>query len=60
MAAPVQQPKAVAPAAAPRPVYAPAGLSGLDKGLAIAAAVIALASAGIVVYLVFILKDTGS
>jgi uncharacterized protein YoxC len=38
----------------------PAGLSSLDKGLAIAAAVIALASAGIVVYLVFILKDTQS
>jgi hypothetical protein len=29
----------------------------LDKGLAIAAAVIALASAGIVAYLVFVLKD---
>jgi hypothetical protein len=32
----------------------------LDKGLAIAAAVIAVASAGIVAYLVFFLKDTGS
>jgi hypothetical protein len=41
-------------------VYAAAGLSGLDKGLAVAAAVIAVASAGIVAYLVFFLKDTGS
>jgi hypothetical protein len=51
---------AAAPAAAPRPAYAAAGLSGLDKGLAIAAAAIALISAGIVAYLVFFLKDTGS
>jgi len=63
VAAPAAQSKVVAsaaPAAAPRPAYAPAGLSGLDKGLAIAAAVIAVASAGIVAYLVFFLKDTGS
>lgn len=62
VATPATQPKAPtpAPAAAPRPVYAAAGLSGLDKGLAIAAAVIAVASALIVTYLVFILKDTGS
>jgi hypothetical protein len=53
-----QKPATAAPA--PRPAYAPAGLTGLDKGLAIAAAVIALASAGIVAYLVFVLKDTGS
>jgi hypothetical protein len=55
-----KQPVAAAPAAAapaPRPaaVY---GLSGLDKGLAIAAAVASLAALGVVVYLVFILKDT--
>jgi len=59
----IAQPRTAVPAtspAAPRPAYVPAGLSGLDKGLAIAAAVIAVASAGIVVYLVFILKDTGS
>ena len=63
VAAPSAQPRVVAsaaPAAAPRPVYSAAGLSGLDKGLAIAAAVIAVASAGIVAYLVFFLKDTGS
>jgi hypothetical protein len=34
------------------------GLTGLDKGLAIAAAVASLAALGVVVYLVFILKDT--
>ncbi len=60
VAAPAAQPKAAAPTAAPRPAYAAAGLTGLDKGLAIAAAVIAVASAGIVAYLVFFLKDTGS
>jgi hypothetical protein len=63
VAAPASQLKSVAtaaPAAAPRPAYAGAGLTGLDKALAIAAAVIALASAGIVAYLVFFLKDTGS
>jgi hypothetical protein len=49
-----------APMVAPRPAYAAAGLTGLDKGLAIAAAVIAVLSAGIVAYLVFFLKDTGS
>jgi hypothetical protein len=35
-----------------------AGMSGLDKGLAIAAAVASLAALGTVVYLVYILKDT--
>jgi hypothetical protein len=63
VAAPSAQPKVVAsaaPTAAPRPIYAAGGLSGLDKGLAVAAAVIAVASAGIVAYLVFFLKDTGS
>jgi hypothetical protein len=59
VAAPAVQPKA-APTVAPRPAYAAVGLTGLDKGLAIAAAVIAVASAGIVAYLVFFLKDTGS
>jgi hypothetical protein len=34
------------------------GVTGLDKGLAIAAAVASLAALGTVVYLVFILKDT--
>jgi hypothetical protein len=52
-----KQPVAAAAAPAPRPVVA-YGLTGLDKGLAIAAAVVALASLGVVVYLVFILKDT--
>jgi hypothetical protein len=52
---------APAPVAAPRPMMVAAtGLTGLDKGLAIAAAVISLASAGIVIYLAFVLKDTGS
>jgi hypothetical protein len=60
VAAPAVAQKAATAAPAPRPAYAPAGLTGLDKGLAIAAAVIALASAGIVAYLVFFLKDTGS
>jgi len=40
--------------AAPRPQAAPA-LSGLDKGLAVAAAVISLASLGCVIYLAFFL-----
>lgn len=53
----VAAPVAAAPAPAPRPLVA-YGLSGLDKGLAIAAAVVGLASLGVVVYLVFILKDT--
>jgi hypothetical protein len=34
------------------------GLSGLDKGLAVAAAVAGLAALGCVVYLAFFLKDT--
>ena len=49
-------------APAPRPV-APAmasGLTGLDKGLAIAAAVASLAALGCVIFLTYILKDTGS
>lgn len=53
-----KQPVQTAPAAAPPPRPAVYGLSGLDKGLAIAAAVVGLASVGVVVYLVFILKDT--
>ena len=52
-----KQPVATAPAAPP-PRPAVYGVSGLDKGLAIAAAVVGLASVGVVVYLVFILKDT--
>jgi len=35
-----------------------AGLTGLDKGLAIAAAVASLAALGCVLYLAFFLKDT--
>jgi hypothetical protein len=45
-------------AAAPRPAAVAYGLTGLDKGLAITAAVAGLAALGVVVYLVFILKDT--
>jgi hypothetical protein len=57
-----KQPVAAAPvAAAPAPRPAAAyGVSGLDKGLAIAAAVVGLASLGVIVYLVFVLKDTVS
>jgi hypothetical protein len=54
---PVAAPVAVAPAPRSSAAY---GISGLDKGLAIAAAVVGLASLGVVVYLVFILKDTVS
>jgi hypothetical protein len=55
------KPVPAGPVAAPRPMaIAGPGLTGLDKGLAIAAAVIGLASAGIVAYLAFFLKDTGS
>ena len=48
-----------APAPAPRPVSAPAfsGLTGLDKGLAIAAMVASLAALGCVIYIAFVLKD---
>jgi len=55
---PVAAKSAPAPTAAPRPM-APVlvGLTGLDKGLAIAAAVISLASLGCVLYLAFLLKD---
>lgn len=51
--------KSAAPVAAPRPIVAPVvtGLRGLDKGLAIAAAVASLAALGAVVYLAYILKD---
>ena len=49
--------KAAAPAPRPAAAY---GVSGLDKGLAIAAAVVGLASLGVIVYLVFVLKDTVS
>ncbi len=47
------------PSAPPRPM-APmtADLTGLDKGLAIAAAVASLAALGCVLYLAFFLKDT--
>ncbi|HEX3718364.1 MAG TPA: hypothetical protein VH595_10395 [Verrucomicrobiae bacterium] len=55
------KPVPVAPVAAPRPmVVASAGPSGLDQGLAIAAAVVGLASAAIAAYLAYFLKDTGS
>jgi hypothetical protein len=40
----------------PAPAYS--GVTGLDKGLAIGAAVAGLAALGTVVYLAFILKDT--
>jgi hypothetical protein len=53
---------AAKPAAAPAPrPMAPAavsGLKGLDKGLAIAAAVASLAALGCVLYLAYFLKDT--
>ena len=63
VAGPATGPKsAVAPAAvaAPRPMAMPiaSGLTTVDKALAIAAAVVSLASLGIVLYLAFILKDT--
>jgi hypothetical protein len=51
---------AAGPSAPPRPM-APAmvsGLTGLDKGLAIAAAVASLAALGCVLYLAYFLKDT--
>ena len=60
MAAPATSAKpAPAPAAAPRPIVAPVavGLTGLDKGLAIAAAVASLVALISVVYLAFILQD---
>ncbi len=44
------------PAPAPRPVVVASGLTGLDKGLAIAAAVVALAALGTTVYLGFMLQ----
>ena len=75
-APPAARPAAAAPAAttaqrpaapsgaapAPRPAPAPVvvGVSGLDKGLAIAAMVISLASLGSVIYLAFILKDAAA
>src|SRR5580658_7969521 len=45
---------------APAPPSPPAasGLTGLDKGLAIGAAVASVAALGVVVYLVWVLKDT--
>jgi hypothetical protein len=48
-----------AAAPAPRPVAAAVvtGLTGLDKGLAIAAAVVSLAALGCVLYLAYFLKD---
>src|SRR5580658_7032358 len=51
--------QAPAPSVAPRPMAAPmvASVSGLDKGLAIGAAVVSLAALGCVVYLVYILQD---
>jgi hypothetical protein len=57
IAAPTPARPTTAPAA-PRPM-APmaAGLSGLDKGLAIAAAIASLAALGCVLYLAFWLKD---
>ncbi len=60
VAAPAKPAVAPAPAPAPRPMAPPAGrgVSGLDKGLAIGAAVAGLAALGVVIYLVFIVKDT--
>ncbi|MGA2173354.1 MAG: hypothetical protein ABSH38_00080 [Verrucomicrobiota bacterium] len=57
------KPATAAPATAPappRPMAMPAGygLTGLDKGLAVAAAVFGLAALGVVLYLAFFLKDT--
>jgi hypothetical protein len=57
IAAPAPARPAAAPVA-PRPVAPMAGLSALDKGLAVAAAVASLAALGCVLYLAFFLKDT--
>jgi hypothetical protein len=47
------------PVAAPRPmVPVVVGLSGVDKGLAVAAAVVSLAALVCVLYLAFFLRDT--
>jgi translation initiation factor IF-2 len=59
VASPATSAKPAGPAPAPRsagPVVV-AGLTGLDKGLAIAAAVASLAALGCVLYLAFFLKD---
>ncbi len=59
VAATVAKPAVPAATPAPRPMPAPvAGLSRLDKVLAVSAAVFGLASLVVVIYLVFILKDT--
>jgi hypothetical protein len=60
MAAPAApaKPAATPAPAAPRPMpMGGVGLSTVDKALAIVAAVVSLAAAGIVAYLVFFLKD---
>jgi hypothetical protein len=59
MATPAAAAKTAAPAPAPRPVVVSGGssLTGLDKGLAIAAAVASLAALGCVLYLAYFLKD---
>ena len=60
MATPATSAKpAPAPAPAPRPMAAPlvVGLTGLDKGLAIGAAVASMVALGAVVYLAFVLQD---
>ena len=60
VAAPASSAKpAPAPAPAPRPMQAPVarGLSGLDQGLAIGAAVASMVALGAVVYLAFVLQD---
>ena len=56
-AAPATAAKPVAPMAAPRPVVVASGLTMLDKGLAIAAAVASLAALAAVLWLAFGLKD---
>jgi hypothetical protein len=58
-AKPATTAKPAAPAPVPRPA-APAvarGMTGLDKGLAIAAMVASLAALGCVIYITFVLKD---
>jgi len=63
-APPTAQRSAASPPAVPAPRQAPAmvsGISGLDKALAIGAAVVSLAAAGVVAWLAFMLTNqTGS
>ena len=58
IAAPAPARPSAAPAAARPMAPMVTGLSGLDKGLAIAAAIATLAALGCVLYLAFFLKDT--